>query len=178
MARWYWYDHNGEQIVSLGHPPQSRPIAAAVEWMRPELISDLHRGFARWAEARLSTGPVLPHRLWIDQAGLVAVRFASGAPQRLPEVGAGEELAQWFVLLAKWMETYVVLARARTVWSTPHLAAALPFLSPCMLPRPLAQLPPDNWEEVACGLAATVLDSPVLGATVMDSSSALNAQPT
>ncbi len=127
--------------------------------MRPELISDLHRSFARWTGARLSIGPVLPHRLWINQSGLVAVRFAAGAPDPLPEVGAGEELAQWLLLLAKWMETYVVLARARAVWSTPELAAALPFLSPCMLPRPLAQLPPDNWEEVASGLAAIVLDS-------------------
>ena len=159
MARWYWCDDNGELTESHGHPPKSRPIAAAVEWMGPELISDLHRSFARWTEARLSTGPVLPHRLWIDQSGLVAIRFATGAPDRLPEVGAGEELAQWFVLLSKWMETYVVLARARGVWSTPALAAALPFLSPCMLPRPLAQLPPDNWEEVARGLAAIVLDN-------------------
>jgi len=168
MAHWYWFDVNGEQIVSPSHPPQSRPIAAAVEWIRPELISDLHKSFARWTEARLSTGPVLPHRLWIDQSGLVAVRIATGAPGRLPEVGAGEELAQWFVLLTKWMETYVVLARARSVWSKPELAAALPFLSPCMLPRPLAQLPPDNWEEVARGLAAIVLDS----------SPALNERPT
>ena len=76
------------------------------------------------------------------------------------------------------METYVVLARARTVWSAQQLAAALPFLSPCMLPRPFAQLPPDNWEEVAYGLAATVLDATVLDATVLDSSSALNEQPT
>jgi len=159
MARWYWCDDSGELIESLGHPPNSRPIAAAVEWIGPELITDLHRSFARWTEAQLSTGPILPHRLWIDQSGLVAIRFATGAPDRLPEVGAGEELAQWFVLLSKWMETYVVLARARTVWSTPALAAALPFLSTCMLPRSLAQLPPDNWEEVARGLAAIVLDS-------------------
>ena len=159
MARWYWCDDYGELIESRGHPPQSRPIAAGVEWIGPELISDLHRSFARWTEARLSTGPVLPHRLWIDRSGLVAIRFATGAPDRPPEVGAGEELAQWFVLLSKWMETYVVLARAGAIWSKPALAAALPFLSPCMLPRPLAQLPPDNWEEVARGLAAIVLDN-------------------
>lgn len=158
MAHWYWYDENGEQIVSPRHPPHSRPISAAVEWVRPALISDLHLSFARWITAEVSTVPVVPHRLWIDQTGLIAVRFAADAPAPLPAIGAGEGLAQWLVLLAKWMETYVVLAHARSVWSLAELASALPFTSPSLLPRPLAQLPPDNWDEVAQGLAAIVVD--------------------
>ena len=163
MARWYWYDKDGDQIVSPSHPPHSRPISAAVEWLHPDLISDLHHSFAHWTAAELSTGPVVPHRLWIDQTGLIAVRFSADAPAPQPAVGAGEALAQWLVLMAKWMETYVVLARARSVWSLAELAAALPFTSPCLLPRTLAQLPPSNWEEVAHGLAAIVIDGSSIG---------------
>ena len=158
MACWYWYDEDGEQMVSPRHPPHSRPISAAVEWLQPALISGLHRSFARWTAAEMSPGPVVPHRLWIDQSGLVAVRFSTDAPTPLPVVGGGEGLAQWLVLLAKWMDTYVVLARARSIWSLAELAAALPFTSPCLLPRSLAQLPPDNCGEVARGLAAILID--------------------
>ncbi len=150
-------------MVSPYHPEHSRPIPAAVEWLRPALISDLHRGFARWTVANMSPGALTPQRLWIDRAGLVAVRFASGAPSPRPAVGACEALAQWFVLLDKWMETYVVLARARSVWSVAELAGALPFTTPCLLPRSLARIPPNNWERVARGLAAIVIDSPLAG---------------
>ena len=165
MARWYWYDKEGNQHGASCHPPHSRPISAAVEWMHPALITDLHSSFAQWTAAKLSTGPVVPHRLWIDQTGLVAVRFSADAPAPQPPVGAGEELAQWLVLMAKWMETYVVLARARSVWSLAELAAALPFTSACLLPRTLAQLPPSNWEEVARGLAAIVIEGATTGAS-------------
>ena len=158
MARWYWYDLDGALIVSPSHPPHSRPIAAAAEWLHPALISDLHHSFARWTTAQVSPGPVVPHRLWIDQTGVIAVRFGADAPVPLTSVGGGEGLAQWLVLLAKWMETYVVLARARAVWSLAELSAALPFTSPCLLPRPLAKLPPYNWDEVARGLATIVVD--------------------
>lgn len=163
MARWYWYNENSEQIASPGHPPNSRPIAAAAEWLNPALISSLHHSFARWTGNEVSPCPVTPHRLWIDQTGLVAIRFADGAPQPQSPVGAGESLAQWLVLLSKWMELYVVLARARTVWTLPELAAALPFTSLSLLPRPLAQLPPNNWEIVARGLAAIAIEGSLPG---------------
>lgn len=158
MARWYWYSEDGKQIASPVHPKDSRPIAAAAEWVNPALVSDLHNSFALWAAAGRSPGPVIPRRIWIDRSGRVAVRFGKGAPQPLPDVGAGEPLAQWLALLSKWMDVYVVLARARSVWSLFDLAAALPFTSPCLLPRPLAQMPPDSWEQVARGLAAIVAE--------------------
>ncbi len=164
MAMWYWYDDDNALINSPLHPPLSRPIATAAEWLNPPIISTLHSHFAHWTTAQLSPVPVIPQRLWIDQGGAIAFRFATGAPAALPEVGAGEALAQWLVLLSKWMEIHVVLARARTVWSHAELVAALPFTTPPLLPRQLAQFPPNNWEQVARGLAASVSE----GAAALD----------
>lgn len=104
----------------------------------------------------MSPGPVIPHRLWIDQDGGITFRFVADAPVAMPAVGAGEPLAQWLVLISKWMETHVVLARARTVWSLDQLVGALTFTTPSLLPRQLVQFPPDNWEQVARGLAASI----------------------
>ncbi|MDE0199585.1 MAG: hypothetical protein OXK78_15385 [Caldilineaceae bacterium] len=159
MAMWYWYDDDKALKNSPIHPHLSRPIATAAEWLNPPIISILHSHFARWTTAQLSPGPVIPQRLWIDQGGAIAFRFASDEPAALPEVGAGEALAQWLVLLSKWMEIHVVLARARTVWSHAELVAALPFTTPPLLPPQLAQFPPNNWEQVARGLAASVSES-------------------
>jgi len=161
MAKWYWYDDDNALKDSPLHPHLSRPIATAAEWLNPPIISILHSHFARWTTAQLSPGPVIPQRLWIDQGGTIAFRFATGAPAALPAVGAGEALAQWLVLLSKWMEIHVVLARARTVWSHAELVAALPFTTPPLLPRQLAQFPPNNWEQVARGLAASVSEGAV-----------------
>ncbi len=158
MAKWYWFDEYKSLTASPCHPPRSRPIAAAVEWLHPPIISDLHQNFACWTAAQMSPGPVIPHRLWIDQAGKISVRFPEEAPAPQPAVGAGEGLAQWLVLLSKWMEIHVVLARARSVWTIAELAGALPFTSHSLLPQQLAQFPPDNWEQVARGLAAIVSD--------------------
>ena len=161
MAMWYWYENDGSLTTSLRHPPHSRPIAAAAEWLTPPIVSNLHSHFARWTAARVSPGPVIPHRLWIDQNGTAAFRFPDGEPASMPEVGAGEALAQWLVLLSKWMEIHVVLARSRTVWPHSLLLGALPFITPSLLPRQLVQFPPDNWEQVARGLAATVAEGTV-----------------
>lgn len=111
----------------------------------------------------MSPGPVIPHRLWIDQSGNIAVRFTADPPAPQSTVGAGEGLAQWLLLLSKWMEIHVVLARARTVWTLAELAGALPFTSPSLLPRQLAQFPPSNWEQVARGLAAIISDGALAG---------------
>lgn len=161
MAMWYWYDNDGSLTKSPRHPPLSRPIATAAEWLTPPLVSYLHSHFARWTAAQLSPGPVIPQRLWIDQDGRVAFRFADGEPASMPVVGAGEALAQWFVLLSKWMEIHVVLARSRTLWPHSLLLGALPFITPSLLPRQLAQFPPDNWEQVARGLAAIIAEGAV-----------------
>lgn len=161
MASWYWYDDESKLVASYTHPTGSRPIATAVEWLSPDLVSALHIQFSRWTAAKMSTGQMIPHRLWIDQGGSLAVRFPTGAPEPLSEVGAGENLAQWLVLLSKWMEVHVVLARARTVWTVDEIAAALPFASPSFLPNSLVQFPPDNWDQVAQGMASIVSEGPL-----------------
>jgi len=158
IAMWYWYEDDSSLKTSPIHPPHSRPIATAVAWLNPPLISSLHNQFARWTTARVSPGPVIPHRLWIDQDGGVAFRFVADAPVAMPAVGAGESLAQWLVLISKWMEIHVVLARARKVWSLAELVGALTFTTPSLLPRQLVQFPPDNWEQVARGLAASIAE--------------------
>ena len=89
MARWYWFDEDKSMTASPCHPPHSRPIAAAVEWIHPPIISDLHLSFARWTSAHMSPGPVIPHRLWIDQSGKIAVRFAANPPAPQSAVGRG-----------------------------------------------------------------------------------------
>ena len=158
VALWYWYNDDNSPNASPTHPPLSRPIATAVEWLNPPLISTMHSHFARWTTAKVSPGLVIPHRLWVDQDGRIAFRFADDAPAAIPEVGAGEALAQWVVLLSKWMEIHVVLARARTVWSHAELLEALPFTTPSLLPSQLALFPPNNWEQVARGLAAIIVE--------------------
>jgi len=155
---WYWYDDDSSLKTSPSHPPHSRPIATAAAWLNPPLISNLHNHFARWTTAQVSPGPVIPHRLWIDQDGGIAFRFVADAPVAMPAVGAGEALAQWLVLISKWMEIHVVLARARTVWPLAELVGALTFTTPSLLPRQLVQFPPDNWEQVARGLAASIAE--------------------
>lgn len=156
---WYWYDDDNSLKTAPSHPPLSRPIATAVAWLNPPLISNLHNQFARWTTAQVSPGPVIPHRLWIDQEGGIAFRFVADAPVAMPAVGAGEALAQWLVLISKWMEIHVVLARARTVWSPAELVGALTFTTPSLLPPQLVQFPPENWEQVARGLAASISES-------------------
>jgi hypothetical protein len=76
------------------------------------------------------------------------------------QVGLAPSLAAWFVMLDKWMETYVVLARARTIWSVDELCSALTFLTPAFLPDKLVAHPPNNWERVAQALAIVIADSP------------------
>ena len=56
------------------------------------------------------------------------------------------------------METFVVIARARAVWSVQELAGALTFTSKPFLPAALVYMPPDNWERVALALATAIGD--------------------
>jgi hypothetical protein len=62
------------------------------------------------------------------------------------------------------METYVVIARARTMWNLRELASALSFVTPACLPTRLVAHPPNNWERVALALAMTIADGPIQGA--------------
>jgi hypothetical protein len=74
------------------------------------------------------------------------------------------DLAAWLVLLDKWMETFVVISRARATWTPLELAGALRFTTPPYLPAPLTTEPPDNWTRVAHALSVAIVDGPLAGA--------------
>jgi hypothetical protein len=67
-------------------------------------------------------------------------------------------------LLDKWMETFVIVARARQVWTPDELASAMTFVNPLWLPHALVAQPPNNWERVIRVLATAVADGPLQGA--------------
>jgi hypothetical protein len=66
------------------------------------------------------------------------------------------------------METFVVIARARAIWSVQELAGALTFTSKPFLPISLLYMPPDNWERVAMALANAVGDGALRGGVQSD----------
>ncbi len=149
-------------VRSDGPPPGSRPFLEAATQLLPPQVSLLHRSFRGWTAARLNPGPVLPQRMRVTEAGAVAFRFPAGAgPTPQGEVGWGQSLAAWLLLLDKFMETFVVVARARAVWTPQELAQALIFTTPSLLPPDLLRLPPDNWERLARALAQAVADGPL-----------------
>ncbi len=164
--RWYffpsaWSDPR-ELLQTQGPPPGSQPFLEAAARLLPPQISELHRSFHGWIAARLNPGPMTPSRMRITPEGAVAFRFPAGeepAPQG--EVGWGQHLAAWLFLLDKFMETFVVVARGRAVWSLEELAQALIFTTPSLLPEDLLRLPPDNWERLAWALAQAVADGPL-----------------
>lgn len=139
--------------------------ATATGRLLPPIITSLHESLYRWQQAGLDPGPLTPDRIWIDSAGALALAFKRDQnPEPLGHVGLAPALAGWLVCLDKWMETFVVIARARSVWTPTELAGALTFTTPALLPPPLLQLPPvDNWERVARGLAVAVADGPLQG---------------
>jgi hypothetical protein len=142
--------------------PGLKPINQAGATLLPPAIGELHWAFRQWGELGLSPAPVTAERVWVSLAGALAFHFAPGAaPRPLTHVGLARELAAWLVLLDKWMETYVVVARARKVWRVEDLGGALTFVTPAFLPPALVSQPPDNWERVAHALAIVALDGPM-----------------
>jgi len=136
---------------------QARPERLRVQ------LGAMHQSLRRWAELRLSPGPIVPARVHVgDQGQLAFSADDDGEPGRLlVNVGSSPDLAGWLVLLDKRLETESVLQTARSVWSTAEMAGALPFVTPAFLPRELVATLPDNWLRVARGLAALVAE-PVL----------------
>lgn len=161
-AQWYYFSPSGGLTGLQSPPPGSRPLLMATEWLLPPLISDLHKNFHAWNVAGLSPGVIVPERIWLQTDGSLAFSFTGDeAPRPQSPVGACAGLAAWLVLLDKWMETFVVIARARSVWTVSELAGALSFTSPALLPEPVLSLQPNNWERVARALAAAVADGPM-----------------
>lgn len=156
----------GGAVWSTSTPPEgTQNILLASDLLLPPLITELHRSLKSWSDAGLSPGAIEPARVFINGAGRIAFAFADGAsPARLPQnIGAAPDIAGWLLLLDKWMETFVVMARARHVWTPTELGAALPFVSPVYQSPALIELPPVNWARVGRAVAEAVIDGPLKG---------------
>lgn len=162
---WYTVDTAGALMRHTTPPPGMRPLDRAQDWLLPPLVSRLHAAFACWTRAGHTPGPLTPERVWIDREGNLAIRFpVHQRPWTRGPVGRGADLAAWLVLLDHFMETFVVIARARTVWQVDELADALGFATPAFLPPALARPGTTHWEAVARALAHVVADGPLQAA--------------
>ena len=145
-------------------PADSQPLSRIVATLLPPQISDLHRSFRSWHDAGFALGVISPSRFWLSNDHQLLVCFERGRqPAPATFANRGQELAGWLLYLDKWMETFVVIARARTVWSVAELGSALPFLSPAYRPEALRTLPPDNWERFSSALALALADGTMSG---------------
>jgi hypothetical protein len=160
----YYSIVDNKLFASAEPPPAAKLFKHQLKLLLPPLVTELHQAFRAWGVAGLSPGPVLARRIYFNKEGTLAFHFLEGArPKSVKTVGGAPDLAAWLVLLDKWIETFVVLARARTVWSPEELTSALTFLTPAYLPDKLVAHPPDNWESVAQALALIVADGPLVG---------------
>lgn len=155
----YYYIEQ-ENLLSSQEPPSgAKPLKHSLGILQPSLVSELHRNFSAWGRLGFSPGLLSPNGVYFNEQGLVAFCYqGADKPHSLLQIGVGPDLAAWLVLLDKWMETYVVIARARMVWNLHELASALSFVSPAFLPTTLVAHPPDNWERVAVALSHTLAD--------------------
>ena len=167
----YFEAENGQLVATVTLPAGAAPIATVQQQMLPPQITELHRRFRAWGDAGMSPGPVTPARTWCGADGRLYFKFAENdSPQALTHVGLARELAAWLVMLDLWMETFVIVARARTVWSTGELAAALSFTTPSFLPPALVTSGANPWQRVALALARAAAEGPLAGADVAQES--------
>lgn len=161
------YFHIADEQLKLARsvPSAGKSFVRAASAFLPPQITTLHEQFHAWGTAGYSPGPVLAHRIWLGQDMALYFHFAGeDRPQPLGASDFALDLAAWLVLLDKWMETYVVIARARAIWTPNELAGALRFTTPAYLPPQLVDEPPDNWTRVAHALAVAIADGPLAGA--------------
>jgi hypothetical protein len=162
---YYYHIQNGQMQATFHAPSGSKSFVRIAGELLPPQISQLHEQFQAWGAMGLSPGPVLGHRIWLGPQNELCFHFpGNDEPAPLDAVGLAPHLAAWLVLLDKWMETFVVIARARAVWTPLELASALCFTCPPFLPPQLMREPPDNWARVAHALAVAVADAPLAGA--------------
>ena len=160
----YYFVEQQRLVYSTKPPAGTKPIKHSLALLLPPLVSDLHASFQAWGRLGYSPGELSPNRVYLNAQGVVAFYFDDGdQPSPLPQVGIGPDLAAWLVLLDKWMETYVVIARARMTWNLRELASALSFVTPAFLPTLLTAHPPSNWERIAVALALAVADGSLQG---------------
>lgn len=154
-------------LVSASQPPAgAQPIAQLGETLLPPIVTELHHSLHAWGKLGKRPGLLTADRTWATTEGTLVVSFAEGeTPYPLLHIGMAREIATWLVLLDKWMETFVVIARARTVWTSHELAGAMTFVNSAYLPKSLVIQSPNNWKRVAQALALVVADKPLEGET-------------
>jgi hypothetical protein len=158
----YYFVREHELHATEQPPAGAQRFAQLGQTLQPALITQLHSSLHAWGVLGKRPGLLTQERVWATPDGTLVVHFEAGqSPYPLLHVGMAPDLATWFVLLDKWMETFVVVARARTVWTPNELASAMTFVNPLWMPRPLVAQPPNNWVRVVRALAAAVADSPL-----------------
>src|SRR4051812_38009351 len=117
MVKMRYFLIQDQKLVSRPQPPTGMaPLIRHTNWLLPPVITNFHRNFQAWGVLGYSPGSVTPNRVWLNAEGALAFSFARDlAPKPLLQVGLAPDLAAWLVLLDKWMETFVIVARARTI---------------------------------------------------------------
>ena len=165
----YYSITNGHPSPSARPPTSTRPFAEQIPLLLPPQVGFLHEAFRAWGQAGFSPGTLAPSRIWwgsSSDAVELAFRLDTNRPPRaLSQSDTARDLAAWLVLLDRYVETFVVIARARAVWSPTELSGALGFTTPAFLPAALGRSVngDDGWPQVAAALAAAVADGPLKG---------------
>jgi hypothetical protein len=160
----YYFAQDDKLIATPQPPAGAQRLAYMAGSLLPPTITALHRSLHTWGTLGKRPGLLTADRVWATPDGMLLVYFEEGqAPYPSLHVGMAPDMATWFVLLDKWMETFVVVARARTVWTPSELISAMTFVNPLWLPQPLVLQPPRNWERVVRALASAVADAPLQG---------------
>ncbi|MCC6453649.1 MAG: hypothetical protein IT328_01775 [Caldilineaceae bacterium] len=162
MPNYFIRDH---ALVSTDQPPAgAQPLAQLGASLLPPIVTELHRSLQAWGTLGKRPGLLTAERTWATPDGTLIVYFEAGeAPYPLLHVGMALDIASWLVLLDKWMDTFVIVARARTVWTPNELAGAMIFVNPMWLPNALVAQPPNNWLRVVQALAVALADGPLRG---------------
>ena len=156
------FAEHGKLIRREQPPAHSECLLHRRRELTPAAVAALHRAFYAWLDTGFSPGPVLPERIWLHDEGALAFHFeADRQPNRQPPVQLAPDLAAWLLLLDKWMDTYLVIANAREVFSVAQLAGALSFLSAAYLPPELLRSATNQCETVATAVALAVADGPL-----------------
>ena len=160
-----FYFIRDQHLVSADQPPAgAQPLAQLSAILLPPIVTELHRSLQAWGTLGKRPGLLTADRTWATPAGTLVIRFAEGQePYPLLHVGMALDIASWLVLLDKWMDTFVMMARARTVWTSNELAGAMIFVNPMWLPKALVAQPPNNWLRVVQALAVAIADGPMQG---------------
>ena len=161
----YYFVRDGSFVAVAQPPAGAQRLAQLGNSLLPPVITELHRSLQQWGVLDKRPGLLTADRVWATPTGTLVVYFEDGqAPYPMLHVGMAPDMATWFVLLDKWMETFVVVARARTIWTPAELASAMTFINPLWLPKALVAQPPNNWERVVRALAVALADGPLQGA--------------